>query len=166
MISLRFGGRLSPLATTRCLPEAERSLINQAASEFWETMSYTIGVDYGSNSVRAIVVDVSDGNEIGSCVVNYPSGSPRHSSRRPRPQPRRQHPGDYLFGLEKSVRTALDQAAGTSGFSPSKVIGVGVDTTGSSPFPSTRRTCPCDQCQLEGQPRRPVLALEGSHRLA
>ena len=38
-------------------------------------MSFTIGIDYGTNSVRAIVVDCSDGREIGSAVVNYPTGS-------------------------------------------------------------------------------------------
>ena len=37
-------------------------------------MSFTIGIDYGTNSVRAIVVDCSDGREVGSSVVNYPSG--------------------------------------------------------------------------------------------
>ena len=37
-------------------------------------MSFTIGIDYGTNSVRAIVVDCSDGREAGSSVVDYPSG--------------------------------------------------------------------------------------------
>ena len=37
-------------------------------------MVYTLGIDYGTNSVRALVVRCSDGKEIGSCVFNYPSG--------------------------------------------------------------------------------------------
>jgi ribulose kinase len=48
-------------------------------------MAFTIGIDYGSNSVRAIVVDCSNGLELGSCVVNYPTGERGillHSGRR------------------------------------------------------------------------------------
>lgn len=37
-------------------------------------MAFTLGIDYGTNSVRAIVVDCSNGVEIGSCVVDYPTG--------------------------------------------------------------------------------------------
>ncbi|MCX6940342.1 MAG: ribulokinase, partial [Verrucomicrobia bacterium] len=47
----------------------------------------------------------------------------------------RQYPGDYLFGLKKSVRGALAIAKKTRGFAANKVIGLGVDTTGSSPIP-------------------------------
>ena len=71
---------------------------------------FTLGIDYGTNSVRALVVRCKDGKEFGSCVVNYPSGTqgvlldPRDHNVA------RQHPGDYLFGLEKSVKGALAQA--------------------------------------------------------
>src|ERR1700716_984929 len=98
-------------------------------------MAFTLGIDFGSNSVRAIVVDCSNGREVGSCVVDYPSGehgilldSRDHNLAR-------QHPGDYLFGLENSVRNALERASTDVGFSAGKVIGIGVDTTGSSPLP-------------------------------
>ena len=37
-------------------------------------MSFTLGIDYGTNSVRALVVRTRDGKEFGSAVVNYPSG--------------------------------------------------------------------------------------------
>ena len=47
----------------------------------------------------------------------------------------RQYPGDYLAGLETSVLGALKEAAQDKAFSPAKVIGIGVDTTGSSPIP-------------------------------
>jgi L-ribulokinase len=98
-------------------------------------MAFALGIDYGTNSVRTIVVDCSNGLEIGSCVVDYPSGEhgilldPRDHNLA------RQHPGDYLFGLENSVRSALERASVDPGFSADKVIGIGVDTTGSSPLP-------------------------------
>lgn len=96
---------------------------------------FTLGIDYGTNSVRALIVRCKDGREFGSCVVNYPSGhqgvllDPRDHNVA------RQHPGDYLFGLEKAVQGALAQAKRQPGFSPTKVIGLGVDSTGSSPIP-------------------------------
>jgi L-ribulokinase len=96
---------------------------------------FTVGIDYGTNSVRALVVRCADGAEFGSAVVNYPSG---HQGVLLDPKDHnlaRQHPGDYLIGLEKSVRAALAAAAKKRGFSADNVIGLGVDTTGSSPIP-------------------------------
>jgi L-ribulokinase len=103
---------------------------------------YTLGIDYGTNSVRALVVRCADGAELGTATVNYPSGAegvlldPRDH------QLARQHPGDYLFGLEKSVRGALAAAKKTRGFDAARVIGLGVDTTGSSPIPVDARNRP------------------------
>jgi len=92
--------------------------------------------------VRALVVDCRDGRELGGSVVAYPSGeegifldpSDHHLAR--------QHPADYLFGLEKSVGEALARAAQDPAFSPREVIGIGVDTTGSSPLPVDRHNVP------------------------
>lgn len=96
----------------------------------------TLGIDYGTNSVRALIVRCSDGGEIGVCVFNYPSGrdgillDPRDANLA------RQHPGDYLVGLEQSVQGALaDARKSDPAFEPSWVIGIGIDTTGSSPMP-------------------------------
>ncbi len=103
---------------------------------------FTLGIDYGTNSVRALVVRCVDGKELGSCVVNYPSG---HQGVLLDPRDHhlaRQHPGDYLFGLEKSVKGALAQAKKTRGFDAKKVVGLGVDTTGSSPIPVDARNVP------------------------
>jgi L-ribulokinase len=105
-------------------------------------MPYTIGIDYGTNSVRAIVVDTSNGREIGSAVVDYPSGKQGILLDPKDHNLARQHPGDYLLGLEKSVKTALEQASKTQGFSPAQVIGIGVDTTGSSPIPVEKNNVP------------------------
>jgi Ribulose kinase len=96
---------------------------------------FTIGIDYGTNSVRALIVRTSDGAEFGSAVVNYPSGSQGILLDPKDHHLARQHPGDYLFGLEKSVKSALAAAKKKPGFKADKVIGIGVDTTGSSPIP-------------------------------
>ena len=105
-------------------------------------MAYTLGIDFGTNSVRALIVDCADGRELGTCSVDYPSGKqgvlldPRdhHLAR--------QHPGDYLFGLERSVRGALAQAGRDAAFSAPDIIGIGVDTTGSSPIPVDEHNVP------------------------
>ena len=103
---------------------------------------YTLGIDYGTNSVRALVVRCADGKEFGSCVVNYPSGDQGVLLDRRDHNVARQHPGDYLVGLEKSVRGALAQARKQRGFDAAKVAGIGVDSTGSSPIPVDARNVP------------------------
>ncbi len=105
-------------------------------------MPCVLGIDFGTNSVRALVVRCSDGQEMGAAVFDFPSGQagvlldPRDHNLA------RQNPGDYLEGLEKSVRGALAEAAGRPAFAGERVIGLGVDTTGSSPLPVTRENVP------------------------
>ncbi|MEI8311559.1 MAG: ribulokinase [Verrucomicrobiota bacterium] len=101
-------------------------------------MSFTLGIDYGSNSVRALVVRCADGAELGTCVVNYPSGNQGILLDAKDHNLARQHPGDYLVGLEKSVLGAIAQASKKKGFRADKIVGIGVDTTGSSPIPVNR----------------------------
>ncbi len=98
-------------------------------------MAYTIGVDYGTNSVRAVVVDCANGQTVGSSVYAYPSGDQGVLLHPKEPHLARQHPGDYIKGLEASVTGALAQAQSVDGFDASQVIGIGVDTTGSTPLP-------------------------------
>ncbi|HEY9154458.1 MAG TPA: ribulokinase [Opitutaceae bacterium] len=96
---------------------------------------FTLGLDYGTNSVRALIVRCADGAEIASCVVMYPSG---HDGILLDPKDHhlaRQHPGDYLTSLEKSVSGALKAAKKVRGFRNDAIVGIGVDTTGSSPIP-------------------------------
>lgn len=103
---------------------------------------FTLGIDYGTNSVRALVVRCADGKELGTCIVNYPSG---HQGVLLDPKDHhlaRQNPADYLFGLEKSVKGALAAARKQKGFDAAKVVGIGVDTTGSSPIPVDRQNRP------------------------
>ncbi len=103
---------------------------------------FTLGIDYGTNSVRALVVRCADGAELGSCVVNYPSGNQGVLLDPKDHHLARQHPGDYLFGLERSVKGALAAAKKKRGFASAKVIGLGVDTTGSSPLPVDAKNIP------------------------
>lgn len=98
-------------------------------------MNYTLGLDYGTNSVRALIVRCSDGKELGSHVFNYPSGKQGILLDSADHNLARQYPGDYLEGLETATREALKAAAVDPDFSTDKVIGIGVDTTGSSPMP-------------------------------
>ncbi len=103
---------------------------------------FTLGIDYGTNSVRALVVRCADGAELGSCVVNYPSGREGILLDPKDHHLARQHPGDYLFGLEKSVKGALAAAKKARRFDVARVIGLGVDTTGSSPIPADEKNVP------------------------
>jgi L-ribulokinase len=102
-------------------------------------MSFTLGIDYGSNSVRALVVRCADGAELGTCVVSYPSGQQGILLDPKDHNLARQHPGDYLTGLEQSVLGALAQASQKKGFRKDQIVGIGVDTTGSSPIPVNRK---------------------------
>jgi L-ribulokinase len=104
--------------------------------------TFTLGIDYGTNSVRALVVRTSDGAELGSAVVGYPAGAEGVLLDKRDHNLARQHPGDYLFGLERGVTLALAQARRRGGFDAARVIGIGVDTTGSSPLPVDARNMP------------------------
>jgi L-ribulokinase len=96
---------------------------------------YTIGLDYGTNSVRALMVDVADGREVAGAIWNYEHGDAGVILSRD-PHLARQHPADYLKGAEITISRALAQARrSVRGFNPDQVVGVGVDTTGSTPLP-------------------------------
>lgn len=97
--------------------------------------TFTIGVDFGTNSVRALVVDTADGRTIGTAVFNYPSGAQGVLLDARDPHLARQNPADYLEGLRTSIVRALAQAERADGFARSRVIGIGSDTTGSTPLP-------------------------------
>lgn len=90
---------------------------------------YTIGLDYGSDSVRSLLVNVETGEEISSVVFEYPRWKKGLYCDSAQNQ-FRQHPKDYLEGLEYTIVEALKQApAGVA----QNVVGISVDTTGSTP---------------------------------
>jgi len=71
---------------------------------------FTIGIDFGTSSVRAVVVDCADGRTLGTAVFDYPSGTEGVLLDPRDPHLARQNPADYLAGLEASVRGALAAA--------------------------------------------------------
>ena len=104
---------------------------------------YALGLDFGTNSVRALIVDVADGKEVATSIYEYETGKDGIILDPADPHLARQHPQDYLKGLKVSVRTAMDKAKKTDGdFDADKVIGIGIDTTGSTPLPVDRQGTP------------------------
>ncbi len=96
---------------------------------------YTIGLDYGTNSVRALIVNTANGVEVASAVWTYAHGTEGVMLGRD-PNLARQHPADYAKGAEITLKKVLANAKRAGrGFSPDQVVGLGVDTTGSTPLP-------------------------------
>lgn len=90
---------------------------------------YVIGIDYGTDSVRSVVANASTGNIVGSSVFEYPRWK-KGLYCDPSGNRFRQHPLDYVEGLEHSVKEAL---AGLSDEIVKNIAGISVDTTGSTP---------------------------------
>lgn len=105
-------------------------------------MNFTLGLDFGTNSVRAVVVDVSDGREIGTGVCGYASGVQGILLDGKDPHLARQSPRDHLEGLKEAVRGALRQAGECPDFKAECIGGIGVAATGSSPLPVDERNIP------------------------
>ena len=103
---------------------------------------FSLGVDYGTNSVRALVVDVANGEEIATAVYDYPSGAAGVLLDPQDPHLARQNPADYVAGFYGCVRRAVTLAKKQPGFRPDQVIGIGIDTTGSTPIPVERDGMP------------------------
>lgn len=103
---------------------------------------FVLGLDFGTNSVRCLVVRVADGEEVAAAVSTYAHGEEGILLDPSDPNLARQHPGDYQTGTEIAVREALKLAAGFKGFSPDRIIGIGVDATGSTPIPLDDKAVP------------------------
>jgi len=95
---------------------------------------FTIGVDFGTLAVRALVADVSDGRELGSVSMEYPHGVMTESlpdGTRLEADWALQHPRDYVDGIRYVVKEALKR----SGVDAADVIGLGIDFTSSTSLP-------------------------------
>jgi L-ribulokinase len=90
---------------------------------------YVIGIDYGTDSVRSVVVDTGNGKIIGTSVFEYPRWK-KGLFCDPSANRFRQHPLDYLEGLEQSVKGALKDLSRDT---VKNIAGITVDTTGSTP---------------------------------
>jgi L-ribulokinase len=105
--------------------------------------AYSLGLDYGTNSVRALLVDIRNGRELATAIHAYETGDAGVVLDRRNPDLARQNPADYLNGAEAAVRQTLARAKKTDrSFDPGRVVGIGVDTTGSTPLPVDRDGTP------------------------
>jgi len=91
---------------------------------------FVIGLDFGTDTARTVVVRVADGEEIAEAVADYPRWAEQKYCDATR-QMFRHHPADYLEAMTAAVRRALEGHDDVAG----RVVGIGVDTTGSSPLP-------------------------------
>ncbi|WP_231426387.1 ribulokinase [Pedobacter sp. Leaf250] len=94
------------------------------------TANYVIGVDYGTDSVRSVLVDTANGKEISASVFLYPRWQ-KGLYCKPSINQFRQHPLDYIEGLIHTIKDCLAKAGGSE--IAQLVKGISIDTTGSSP---------------------------------
>jgi len=106
-------------------------------------MPYTIGLDYGTNSVRCLIVDVTSGNELGTAVYEYETGEAGIILDSADHNLARQNPADYIKGIEVTIKASVAEAKkAVKGFEPNQIIGIGIDTTGSTPLPVDKNGTP------------------------
>ncbi len=93
-------------------------------------MTYVIGIDYGTDSVRSVLVDAANGREIAASVFYYPRwkkglycDAAKHQFR--------QHPLDYVEGLEATIKDCIQKAGAEIA---KNVKAISLDTTGSTPI--------------------------------
>ena len=101
-------------------------------------MKYVIGVDFGSDSVRSLVVNAEHGEEVASAVHYYKRWKEGLYCV-PSINQFRQHPLDYIEGLESTIKECLS-AAGEE--IARKIVGISVDTTGSTPVAVNKQGTP------------------------
>jgi L-ribulokinase len=92
--------------------------------------AYVIGIDYGTDSVRSIIVNAADGAEVAASVFEYPRWKDGLYCE-PSENQFRQHPKDYIEGLEYTVKNCLQKAGPAVA---ANVKAISIDTTGSTPI--------------------------------
>ena len=107
------------------------------------------GIDYGSDSVRVVLLDASDGRRVSEGVCPYPRWENKQYCN-PKEVQYRQHAQDYIDGLMKAMEQALRGAGKDAG---KNIVGLAVDTTGSTPCPVDRAGTPlCLLPEFEHEP--------------
>jgi len=99
---------------------------------------FVIGVDYGTDSVRSLIVDATNGREMASDVYYYPRWKEGKFCN-PAKSQFRQHPQDYLEGLETTIRNAMSRC------NPdvvANIVAISIDTTGSTPIAVDKQGIP------------------------
>ena len=109
---------------------------------------YVIGLDYGTDSVRSVLADCSNGKIVSTSVHWYQRWSLGLYCD-PAASRFRQHIQDHLEGSEETIKSVLLE----SGVAPEQVVGIGIDTTGSSPVPVDQHGTPlCLLPEFEDHP--------------
>lgn len=106
--------------------------------DFLMNQGYVIGVDYGTDSVRAVILDTANGMELTSSVYYYPRWK-KGAYCDPAKNQFRQHPLDYIEGLENTIRECLSKAGDKV---QKNIKGISVDTTGSTPVVTDKHGVP------------------------
>src|ERR1700761_8454037 len=99
---------------------------------------FVIGVDYGTDSVRSVIVNTKNGKELASSVFQYPRWKQGLYCNSAQNQ-FRQHPLDYVEGLEQTIKNCIKMAGADAA---SAVKAIAVDTTGSTPIAVTQQGTP------------------------
>ncbi|WP_345954739.1 ribulokinase [Mucilaginibacter sp. PAMB04168] len=99
---------------------------------------YVIGVDYGSDSVRSVIVNAADGKELATSVFYYPRWQKQLYCNAAKNQ-FRQHPLDYIEGLEQTIKNCIAKAGPEVA---AQVKAIAVDTTGSTPVAVNKQGVP------------------------
>ncbi|MBE6712573.1 MAG: ribulokinase [Ruminococcaceae bacterium] len=113
---------------------------------------YTVGLDFGTGSMRALLVDLASGKELGYKECKYPHGvmeSTLPDGTRLGPEWSLQHPEDYLFALTETVPNLLRE----HGVLREEVVGLGIDFTSSTVIPLDATLTPlCLMKEYSGNP--------------
>ncbi|MGC5743778.1 ribulokinase [Chryseobacterium sp. NFX27] len=94
---------------------------------------YVIGLDYGTDSVRAVLIDTENGTELATSVSYYQRWR-QGKFCQPEENQFRQHPSDHIEGLQQTISDVVRE----SGVAPESIVSICIDTTGSSPIPVNR----------------------------
>ena len=95
---------------------------------------YTLGLDFGTSSARGCILNIDTGEVVSFHVNDYSGGDCGIYSDHNNPLVARQSPKDYLETLEKVIKNTLKHFQNLNK-NPSNIVGIGIDSTGSTPIP-------------------------------